>query len=204
MRSWSLALGFAAALLALPALAQAPQGTRTRVRGTVEKLDGQTLVVKSRDGQPVTIALDPNYSVRAVVKKSLSDIHDGDFVASTSVRHPDGKLYAVEVHIFLPSQKGVVPEFQGPWDLLPNSVMTNAIVTGKVSGTQGETLKVKYKDTETEVVVPPNCPIVSYAPGDASLLKPGAAVFIIALKKPDGTLSANSVTAEKDGVKPPM
>jgi endonuclease YncB( thermonuclease family) len=46
------------ALLVLPAGAQqAPQGTPTRIRGTVEKLDGQALTVKSREGQPVTIAL---------------------------------------------------------------------------------------------------------------------------------------------------
>jgi hypothetical protein len=35
-------------------------------------------------------------------------------------------------------------------------------------------------------------------------LKPGAAVYVIATKNPDGGLTAARVTAEKDGVKPPM
>jgi hypothetical protein len=52
--------------------------------------------------------------------------------------------------------------------------------------------------------VPPGTPIVAFVPGDAGLLKPGAAIFAIALKQPDGTLSAVRVTAEKNGVKPPM
>ena len=37
-----------------------------------------------------------------------------------------------------------------------------------------------------------------------SLLKPGAAVFIVAQKQADGALTAARVTAEKDGVKPPQ
>jgi len=197
-----------AALLALaltaPAFAQAPQGTPTRIRGTVEKLDGNNLMVKSRDGSTVTIALAPNYAVRAVVKKSVADIKPGDFVASTSVKGPDGKYKAIELHIFLPAQKGVVPEGQQPWDLVPDSLMTNAIVTGVSAAPQGGTMKVKVKDSEFEVSVPPDCPVVTYAPGDASLLKPGAVIFVIALKKPDGTLASANVTAEKDGVKPPM
>ena len=50
----------------------------------------------------------------------------------------------------------------------------------------------------------PDVPILANAPGDMSLLKPGAAVFVIALKKPDGTVTAARLYAEKDGIKPPM
>src|SRR5262245_24944101 len=94
----------AAVLIALPmvpALAQAPpEGTPTRIRGTVDKLDGQNLAVKSRDGQSLTIALAPNFTVRGVVAKTVTDIKVGDYVASTSVKGPDGTLRAIEVHIF--------------------------------------------------------------------------------------------------------
>ena len=200
-----LLTGALIALLALPAVAQnAPQGTPTRIRGTVEKLDGQKLMVKARDGSAVTIDLAPNYAVRAVVKRSVADIKPGDFVASTSVKQPDGSYKAVELHIFLEAQKGVVPQGQQPWDLIPDSLMTNAIVTGVSSAPQGGKMTVKVKDKDFEVAVPPDTPVVTYAPGDASLLKPGAAIFVIALKKPDGSLSSANVTAEKDGVKPPM
>jgi hypothetical protein len=77
-------------------------------------------------------------------------------------------------------------------------------VAGISSAPQGQVLKVTYKGGESEIIVPHDIPIVTYVPGDISLLKPGAAIFMAVLKKPDGSLSASRVTAEKDGVKPPM
>lgn len=205
-------LAIAATLLALvvvPALAQAPpsaapQGTPTRIRGTVEKLDGNTLIVKSRDGQSLTIAMAPNFAVSGVVKKSLSDIKPGDFVASTSLKGADGKLHAIEVHLLPAALRGVVQEAQIPWDLVPDGIMTNATLTGTATAPGGAVLQLKYKDQEAEVIVPPDAPVVGSVPADVSLLKPGAAVFLVASKKPDGSLTAARVTAEKDGVKPPM
>jgi hypothetical protein len=196
-------------LLAFSATAQVPppQGTPdaapTRVRGTVEKLDGQTLLIKSRDGQAMTIGLAPNFTVLGVAKRSISDIKAGDYVASTSAKGTDGKLHAIEIHIFPEEMRGV-GEGQRPWDLGPDSFMTNATVSGVAAAPQGHLLKVTYKGGEAEVIVAPETPIVTYVSGDAGLLKPGAAVFVIAQQKSDGSLTAARVTAEKDGVKPPM
>jgi hypothetical protein len=199
-----LALIFVVAL-ALPAAAQnPPEGPPTRIRGTVERLDGQNLLVKSRDGQSLSIALAPNFTVRGMAAKTVADIKPGDFVASTSVKDPDGKLRAIEVHILPDSLRGVAREGQFPWDLVPEGIMTNATAAQITSAPQGQVIKVTYKDGEAEVTVPPGIPIVGYVAGDPSLLKPGAAVFITAQKKADGSLTASSVTAEKDGVKPPM
>ena len=204
MTTKSLFVGGLIALLALPAAAQnAPEGTPMRIRGTVEKLDGQMLTVKSREGPELTIALAPNFTVAAVVKKSLSDIKTGDFVGAASTKGTDGKLHALEVLIFPEALRGTA-EGERAWDLTPDSLMTNATVAGIASAAQGQALKVTYKGGESEIIVAPNTPVVTFAPGDASLLKPGAAVFIGALKKLDGSLSAARVNAEKDGVKPPM
>lgn len=223
-RSWPARLAALAALLlsVSPVLAQtappapappsappsAPQAPPTRVRGTVEMLDGQVLTVKSREGPLVVIALAPNFAVRSVVKRSLADIKQGDYVASTSVRGADGRLHAIEVHIFPEAMRGVA-EGQSAWDLVPDSLMTNATVAGISAAPAGQsaggqTLKVTFKGGEAEVSVGPEVPVVTYGPGDASLLKPGAAVFVIARPGPDGRLAAPQVTAEKDGVKPPM
>ncbi len=204
MRAHILAAGLAVAITALPAAAQAPAGPPTNIRGTVEKLDGQTLMVKSREGQDVTVALTPDVRIEGTVKRSLSDIKPGDFIASTSVKGADGKLHAIEVHIFTEAQKKIVPQLQIPYDLAPQSIMTNAIVEGFASGPDGQTVKMTYKGKETEIVVPPGTPIVSSVPGDRSLLKPGAAVYIAARKQPDGRYAALRISAEKDGVKPPM
>lgn len=201
MRSQSFFAALFMAVLALPAVAQNPSA---RIRGTVEKLDGQTLMVKSRDGQSLSIALAPNFTVRAVVAKTVADIKPGDFVASTSVKGPDGKLRAIEVHILPANLRGVAREGQFPWDLAPDSLMTNATAAQITSAPEGQVMKVAYKDGEAEVTIPPGIPIVGYVAGDPSLLKPGAAVFIIAQKGADGNLTASGVTAEKDGVKPPM
>jgi hypothetical protein len=200
----SLFAGALIALLTFPAAAQqAPQGTPTRIRGTVEKLDGQALTVKSREGQQVTISLATNVTVTYLVKKSLGDIKAGDFVATTSSKGTDGKNHSVELRIFPEAMRGL-GEGQYAWDLMPDSLMTNATVSGVTSAPQGQTLKVNYKGNESEIVVRTDTPVFGYGSGDASLLKHGAAIFIVALKKPDGSLSAARVTAEKDGVKPPM
>jgi hypothetical protein len=194
-----------AALLSLSAWAQspAPEGTPTRIRGTVEKLDGQNLTVKSRDGQSVTVAMAPNFTVATLVKKSINDIKPNDYVASTGVKGTDGKLHAVEVRIFPEAMRGT-GEGQFPWDLQPDSVMTNATVTGTAAVAGGQTLKVSYKGQESEFTVGPECPVLGLAGGDSGLLKPGAAVFVIALKKPDGSITSARLYAEKDGIKPPM
>jgi hypothetical protein len=199
-----LLAGALIALLAVPAGAQqAPQGTPTRIRGTVEKLDGQALTVKPREGQQVTVTLAPNVTIGYLVKKSLADIKAGDFVASTSTKGTDGKNHSVELRIFPEALRGV-GEGQYAWDLVPESLMTNATVSGVTGAPHGQILKVTYKGGESELVVGPDTPIFGYGSGDASLLKPGAAIFIVAFKKDDGTLSAGRVTAERDGIKPPM
>jgi hypothetical protein len=200
-----LLAGALIALLAAPAGAQqqASQGTPERIRGTVEKLDGQELTVKTREGPQVTVTLPPNQPVSYLVKKNLDDIKDGDFVATTSVKGTDGKNHAVELRIFPESMRGL-GEGQYPWDLMPNSTMTNATVAGIAGAPQGEDLKVTYKGGESDIVVGPSTPIFGVGSGDASLLKPGAAVFVYALKKADGSLTAAFVAAEKDGIKPSM
>jgi hypothetical protein len=196
-----------AALIALavgPAFAQSPPaGTPTRIRGTVDKLDGQNLMVKSRDGQTLTIELAANVAVITLVKKSIADIKAGDYVASTGVKGTDGKIHAIEVRIFPEAARGT-GEGQYPWDLMPDSIMTNATV-GKVDqAPQGPVLHVSFKGTESEYTVGPDVPVLANGPGDISLLKPGVAVFVIAVKHEDGKLTSGRLYAEKDGIKPPM
>jgi hypothetical protein len=185
---------------AMPSLAQTQGGTATRVRGTVEKLDGQTLVVKSRGGQSIAIQLTPNASVAGVVAKSLADIREGDFVASTSMRGPDGTLRALEVH-YLPQG---VNQGQSSYDLAPDSIMTNAVVAGVSGAPDGRLLRVTFKGTPADILVPQEAPVVAFVPADMSLVKPGAAIVVNATKQPDETLTASRLTVEKDGVKPPM
>ena len=191
--------------LAVPAaLAQAPsEGTRVRVAGTVDKLDDNKLTVDTKGSQPVTVVLADNAAVFGVEKRTVADIKPGDYLASGGVKGTDGKIHAVEVRIFPESLRGT-GEGQRPWDARPDGVMTNATVGTVSHSPEGGVIHVKYKEGESEFTVGSEVPVLAYVAGDRSLLKPGAAVFTIAEKKPDGTLMTGRVTAEKNGVKPPM
>jgi hypothetical protein len=187
-------------LVGSSAWAQAP----VRVRGTIEQFDGNNLTVKSRDGAALKVALAPNALIVAIVKASMADIKQGSFVGVTGMPQADGSQRAIEVHIFPESMRGT-GEGHYPWDLRPGSTMTNANVEHMVTGVDGQTLSVKYKDGEKKLIVPPDATIVTYAPGDKSDLKPGTKIFIAAAKKlPDGTLEAPRVNYGRDGITPPM
>jgi hypothetical protein len=198
MRSSLMGVFFA--LATVPTFAQAPEGPPMRIRGTVDRLEERTLVVRTPAGQSVPVTIAPDFAVSGVVKRSLSDIKAGDTIASTSVRGPDGRLRALEVHFLPPGAN----EGQFAWDLAPDSLMTNATVAGVAAAPQGQVLKVAYKGQEAEITVPPDVPVVAFEPGDMSLVRPGATIFIFGRRSPDGSLSATRATLEKDGVKPPM
>ncbi|MGD9615004.1 MAG: hypothetical protein AB7H90_05885 [Alphaproteobacteria bacterium] len=188
----------------IPALAQtAPEGARVRVAGTIEGLKGNVLTVDATSGQKHSVTLTPDLQVYGVESRQVADIKPGDFVASGGVRGTDGKIYAVEVRIFPEALRGV-GEGQRPWDVRPEGVMTNATVGTVSRSGEGGVVQVKYKDGQSEFTIGPDIPILAYVPADRSLLKPGASVLAIAVKQPDGSLRTNRITAEKNGVKPPI
>jgi len=178
-----------------------------RVRGAIERVEGQTIVVKSRDGAELKVVLADNALVVAIVKASISDIKPGSFVGVTGMPQADGSQKAIEVHIFPEAMRGT-GEGHYPWDLQPKSTMTNASVVNieqTVTEVDGRVLSMKYKDGEKKIMVPANAPIVTYVPSDKSELKPGVQIFISAAKRlPDGTLQAPRVNFGRDGLTPPM
>src|SRR6478752_6140538 len=183
----------------------AQQPAPVRVRGTVEAVDGPMLTVKSRDGQTTyKVKLTDNAAVRGIVKAPLSDIKDNSFIGVTGMPQSDGSQKAVEIHIFPEPMRGT-GEGHRPWDLVPNSTMTNATVTQMVKAVDGDEITVKYQGGEKKIVVLPQTRIVTFVPGDKSELKPGVKIFIAAArKKDDGTLEAGSIAAGRDGLPPPM
>ena len=198
----ALTVGLILASVAATAQPAKPEGQPTRLRGTVQHVDGQSFTVLSNAKETVPVTLAEGAGILGMARRSLEDIKDGDFVGVTASAWKDGRLHATEVHIFPESMRGA-GEGHYPWDF-PETTMTNATVTGVMAGGDGRTVKLIYKDGQTAIDIAPDTPIVTLVPGDRSLLKPGAAVFVLGLKKPDGTVEAYSVAAEKDGVKPPM
>ena len=185
-----------------PAWAQQPP--TVRIRGTIEAIDGSLLAVKSREGAEMKVRLTDNVAVFGVAKTAISEIKPGSYIGVSAMPEPDGTQRALAVQIFPESQRGIAEGFR-PWDLRPNSTMTNATVAETVAGTDGEIILVKYKDGEKKVLVPPDTPIVSFVAGDKSELKPGARIIIFsATRKEDGSLEAARVNVGRDGITPPM
>ena len=196
-------------LVVMPALALAQQQQGgpppVRVRGTIEKVEGNTVTVKARDGKTEVVKLADNPRIIAMEKATLADIKVGSFIGVTAMPQPDGSQKAIGLHIFMDAQKGVVADRHFPWDREPGSTMTNADVATQVTGADGQTLTVKYKDGEKKVIVPPNTPIVRMAPGSKDDLKAGAQFIIMAAQKqPDGSLVAPAINVGRDGAAPPM
>jgi hypothetical protein len=180
------------------AAAQAPQ--TVRVRATLENVSAPMLTAKSRDGAEMKIKLADNAPVNEVVPMSLADIKDNSYIAVTAMPQPDGTQKAVAILIFPEAMRGV-GEGHRPWDLDPNSTMTNATVAEQVKSTDGQTITVKYKDGDKKILVTPATIIVTYKKAASSDLKAGQKIFVAAAKKlDDGTLEAPNVAYGDVGV----
>jgi hypothetical protein len=194
-------LGMLAVLFGFP-LAQA-QEAPVRIRGTIERVDGDVYIVKARAGGEMTMKLAQNAKVVALIKATLAEIKQGSYIGVSGLPQPDGTQKALEVHIFPENMRGVGEGHRG-WDLQPSSTMTNGNVEQATASSEGQILILKYKDGEKRVVVPNDTPIVVYLPGDKSELTPGAQIFVsAAVKQPDGTLQAPRVNVGR-GTAPPM
>ncbi len=183
------------ALASSTVLAQA----NVRVRGTISEVSGDALKVKSRDGRDINLHLTPDATVATAKAMKLSDIKEGTYVGVTSVNQ-GGKLVAKEVHLIPPT----APSGHMPWDLVPNSSMTNGSLRagGKAGG--GNEIMVKYKDGEQKILVTPETQIVGFDPGSRADLKKGETIFTIARVEGDGKFMTQRVAVSKNGVKPPQ
>src|SRR2546426_1750870 len=166
----TIRLALAGAIIAASCAAATAQ--TLRVRGTIEKVDGNVLTLRSTDGAELKLTLSDNALIVAVVKASMADIKEGTFLGSAAMPQPDGSQKALEVHIF-PEQMRGTGEGHRPYAPVPNSTMTNGSASGAVAGVDGPAIVVKYKDGGKKIVVPTGVPIVRYEIGGKGGLKAG-------------------------------
>ncbi len=204
-RAAVMAAGFAlvaAWTMSAPSTAWAQQPSR--LRGQIEKADGPLLTLKTRDGATVSVKLADNARVAGLNKATLADIKEDSFIGIAGMPQADGTIKAFSIHIFLPAQRGVVPDRHGPWDAKPGSTMTNGLVGAKVAAKDGETLTVKYKDGEKKVIVGPDTVIAAVAPGNKDELKAGAQIIVMqSEKQADGSYLAKNIYVGR-GLTPAM
>jgi hypothetical protein len=191
------ALSFTLICLALPASAQ----EITRIRGTIDRIEGPVYVIESRDGTELKLTLTDNPLFVAIAPATMADIKPGMFVGSAGMMQPDGTQKAIEVHIFPESMRGT-GEGHYDWDLKPASKMTNGNVEQTVAGVDGPVLSVKYKGGEKKLMVTPDTVVVTYVPGNKDEVKPGTKVFVAAKKQADGTYQAPRITYGRNGAGP--
>ena len=207
-----LAVSFALLVSAPWALAQtpAPANPTVRVRATIEAIDATSITVKDRRGDVITLVRPADMAVSEVFPIALSDIKAGSYIGTAAMPQPDGSQLALEVLVFPEAARGT-GEGHFPWDLQPQSTMTNATVADLVAAPAsvpgGQMLRLKYKDGEKVVIVPPNAPVVSVKPAkgddEKTLLVPGAKVLITAQEK-DGKPTVLRMTVGRNGFVPPM
>ena len=189
-----------AVLLLAIATSTAFAQTNVRLRGTITALKGDVLMVKSRDGRDIQLNLAPDAQVVTAKKTTLAEMGPNAYVGVTSVKGPDGRMVAKEVHAIGPQ----VPQMHGAWDSIPNSMMTNANITSTAQASGGNEITLKYKDGEQKILVTPETEVVTFVPGTRADLKPGETIFSGARVEADGKFVAPRVAVSKDGVKPPQ
>ena len=217
-----LALG---ALAAAGSAAQAAPAASVHVRGAVASVQGQMMTVTSATG-PVRVQLVAKMPIVSVIPSDRAHIKDGTFLGIASRPQANGTQRAMEVVVFPEAGRGT-GEGSYPWDLPgsgPHSKMTNGtvshskITSGTARGSRmtngtahksgGSALTLQYKSgTGTgsqNITLPANVPVVTFAPGSASQLTPGAHVFVIGRRLPNGIVAADRVLVGKNGLVPPM
>jgi hypothetical protein len=196
-------LQFALLSLLLAVAGAAGAQTPARVRGTITAIDVNLVSVRSREGQDLKIELAPNATFAYMKRLSLADVKPGTALGTSAVTGSDGKIVALELHLF-PAGRPVPNEGHRPWDLEPNSTMTNGMVTAMVEAGNGRELTLSYKHGTQRVVVTASIPIVAAQDGDRSLLVVGEYALFAISGGADGKLTATRVQITKDGVKPPQ
>ncbi len=198
----ALALSLVAPLgLAQTTVPTTPAASAARVRGTIQAVAPGALTVKDRSGEVLELVLPPKVTVSEVYPMALADIQPGSFIGTAAMPQADGTERAIAVTVFPESARGA-GEGHRPFDMLPQSTMTNATVADVVASPKGRTLQLKYKDGERAIVVPLDAPVVSFKPGDPSLLVVGASVSLTA-QLVDGKPTITRINAGRNGFQLP-
>ncbi|MEO6017074.1 MAG: hypothetical protein ABIP46_07445 [Polaromonas sp.] len=186
-----------------------PASPTLRLRATIEKIDAHSITVKERSGEVITLVRPADMGVSEVFPINLADIKTGSYIGTAAMPQADGSQLALEVLVFPESSRGT-GEGHRPYDLLPQSTMTNATVAdlaaAPASVPGGQKLTLKYKDGEKTLIVPSGTPVVSFKPANddqAALLVPGARVLVTAQEKA-GKPTALRITVGRNGFAPPM
>ena len=180
-RTFVLALGLAVCAVAVgqTAAPPAPSASTVRLRGTVQSVTATAMKMVTRSGEAVELQLAPNLTVNEVYPIALEQIQAGSYIGTAAMPQADGSQKAIAITVFPETSRGT-GEGHRPFDLTPQSTMTNATVSQVVTQQTGRTLSVQFKGGDMKIEVPEGVPVVTFKPGDRSLLVAGASVSLTA------------------------
>ena len=181
----------------------AQQSQASRVRGVVEKIEGKTLFVASREGKSVQIQIGDKADVIGLEKITLADVPSNAFVGVAAAPSDGGPEQAISIHVFPEKSRGF-NEGSRPYDVRPNSSMTNGAFAERVKGIDRDVLTIKYRGGEKTVVVTPASSIVRFEPGDLAEVNPGASIVATIAERPNGSKEALRIVVGRRGLIPAL
>lgn len=203
IRYIALSIAMLASIMITTGQLSAQQPQPTRVRGTIENVEGNVLLVKSREGNEVRIQVGEKTGVVGLKKIGLADIEPNAFVGVAAAPQSDGSQKAISIHIFPEASRGL-NEGSRAYDVRPNSSMTNGAVANRVKSADGDVLTITYKDGEKKITVTPETSIVRFEPGELSELRQGAKIVATVQERADGVKEIVRVNVGRDGITPAM
>ena len=189
---------FAAAAVFAVAAPAAMAQQNTNIRGVISAFDGKAISIKTNDGRDVSVDLPEAVAVAITKPFTMADVKPGMKLGVTTIKRPsDGATMAIDVRPI----SAAAPDGLSPYDLQPQSTMTNAVAEATAVSAGVDEITLNYKTGTVKVLVPPGTPMSQAAPGQRTDIKPGETIFVAA-RNENGKLTAARVQVSKDGVKP--
>jgi hypothetical protein len=158
------------------AMAQVPQS----LRGKIDSVTGQKLVVKARDGTMTNVKLADDVHVFNLKQASLADLKTGTLVGTTATGQMSGPEKAVEIYIF-PDEPRHEPNV--PAKVLGRGNDILSYTEGTISDSENQVLTIKYTDGVKKLAMPATVRIVMLVPATIADIKAGQ-YFLVPNGKP--------------------
>ena len=155
--------------------------------GTLEQVNGTTLVIRTASGQPVTVTT-TGATMASIFRARLSDITDGAPVVASG--HSSNGTIAAD-HVDLGSQPRAGKIQVPPGIVAAHGTVADASAAGFTIVTPGGTRVPVTTSAGTDVNIPR---------ASLSQLQAGAAAIAVGYPRPDGTLSAIAVLSGRPGI----
>jgi hypothetical protein len=191
-----------AALIVASAVAITPAQAQTtseqRISGTVEKLDGNLVVLSLSQGISIVVRLDSEPRVNSVAKGSGSDLKAGSQVSIQAKSGQSGDLIATQIVLFAPGSNR--PDAEPG----PDNAQLVATIKKTDASSEGPVLIIADKDKDQKITIGPDAGIWIARAARITDMKVGSAVMMTAVKREDGSLQVLRATIGPPGAgKPP-